>query len=779
MARSTPVTISSERFQDAADPGVVALDPRRILDVLRRRIWLVLLVVALVNVPIAYLVYRSPLHYRANAVIGIVDSRQALVGGLTNAEPGSGVRPVTDPILSKLQVLLSRSMAGQAVDDPDAWSLRIKPSGFSSDVLGDVRIAPTAPLDTLAFQFGERGLAVSSSTSHQKQRVTYGTPVDFGGVQFMIPRAPMAKTGTVVVIPRGAAIDSLLRSLEAQPRRTTNVIDVAYTARDPRDAQHIVNTVVRVYQAANARAAQQQSRRRRIFLEEQLRHNDSILGKAQVALSTFRRQQRTYSARDRFAFEQQGLMSLEVERDRLVSELGTYRLLLGQLKQPRDAQGGDGLRMLVLAPGISTNPVVSQLYTQLVRYEAARDSLTLGEWKSSATDPDVQRLNMLVSSTTDHLVGAVQSYTAMLDARIKALDTRRAANGSAFDQLPEMELEETRLSQRLDALRKVADQLREEYQRARIEEAVEPGQVEIIDLATLPTAPVGLGRSMKLLMGVLFGLFLGGSGAILMDRMNTSIRHSDDIESALQIPGLAVIPQVAMRSRRHALAANGKRSDGPLAEPLEAFRVLRTNLIFSQAIRTLRCIAITSPAPRDGKTTTATNLAATFAQQGMRVLLVDADLRRPWLHTIFQVPRTPGLTQLLQEASAPSEVIRDTPVSNLFVLTGGAPVSNPAELLGGTKTREIIQTLSQDFDVVIIDCPPVLAAADAAILATIADGVLFVLRAGQTERDSAVDALRQLYTVGARVVGAVLNDPDAEMPRYRSYTSYAYGSSAD
>jgi Mrp family chromosome partitioning ATPase len=228
--------------------------------------------------------------------------------------------------------------------------------------------------------------------------------------------------------------------------------------------------------------------------------------------------------------------------------------------------------------------------------------------------------------------------------------------------------------------------------------------------------------------------------------------------------------------------------------------MLRTGLLWCEQGDQMKTLIVTSAAPGEGKTLTAANLAVTFAYDGLRVLLIDCDVRRPKLHGLFQVPRAPGLMELLTPVTgsgngveslgfdpgqsrsgngrAVTDVIRPTKVRGLSLLACGALPTNASNVLSGLRMRVLLQELAQSFDLVILDTPPVLATADAGILASLADGVLLVIRAGQTDRTAAKRAHQQLVNVGARVVGTVLNDPGGELPQYGDYY-YPYDYAAE
>jgi uncharacterized protein involved in exopolysaccharide biosynthesis len=204
-------------------------------------------------------------------------------------------------------------------------------------------------------------------------------------------------------------VDSLLTGLDVSPRVRTDLLDVGFSAGDPDVAARVANAAVQVFEAASVEAAQQQARRRRVFMEEQLRQNDSILTIAQSALSGFRGRNRAYSSQDLFAAGQEGLAGLELQRVDLDVEHRTYQALLADLT--REGAAGGRPRAGTLSPGAAAaNPVVAQLHTQLLRYQASYDSLTTGDYRSAEDSPDARRMAALIGSTRDQLVEAVRSY---------------------------------------------------------------------------------------------------------------------------------------------------------------------------------------------------------------------------------------------------------------------------------------------------------------------------------------------------------------------------------
>jgi capsular exopolysaccharide synthesis family protein len=753
---------------------------------LRRRFWLVLPVTLAVAGMAAYKAYQDPPIYRATAVIRLSDERRSLSGSLADdgVENATGTsRSETDPGLSLIQLLRSRGVAREVVEK-EGLRLRalrsrfptnpLNPHPFTSGLLRHVQVASSAAPDSfrLLLYFSEKGITAQGSRS--TAQAVYAAPLELEGVRFTVAADPGIESAELVVVPLAEAVRNFLKDLRAEPREKTDVIDVHYTANDPHVAQQVVNTTVKVFQVSNASAGQHRAARRRGFIQNQAKRTDSLLAQAELALNAFRSREHLYSSQDRLLAQQTDLTGLKLRRGELAADRQMYQNLLTALQQPEGgAAPGERLSALASAPGIAQNPVVARLYAQLARYQDAHDSLTAGTWGTLASHPDVKRLDTLIASTEGKIATAVRGQIAAIDARLVSLDEMVSRSAAEMSALPRKEGEQAQLVQRVETYRRAADLLREKLQQAQIEEAVQIGQVEVVDLADLPPAPTGGGRAVKLVFGLLLGLLLGGGSAYVIENRRSVIRREADLEAALRLPSLALIPRLKKTNGngRHGVTRLQSNLDGA-----EAYRMLRTNLLFSEPLHAIKTLVVTSAVPQEGKTTTAANLAVAYAQQGHMVLLVDCDLRCARIHELFQVPLGPGLTELLLGHNDAAEVIRDTSVEGLFVLSSGALPENPSELIGSARLRKALDEISEGFDIVILDSPPVLVVPEAAILSKLVDGVLVVVRAEHTEREIARRAAHQLTALGARIVGTVLNGvarPPATYGAYYKHSHYA------
>jgi capsular exopolysaccharide synthesis family protein len=285
---------------------------------------------------------------------------------------------------------------------------------------------------------------------------------------------------------------------------------------------------------------------------------------------------------------------------------------------------------------------------------------------------------------------------------------------------------------------------------------------------------------LNVTMGFLLALFLGVAAALVLEFMDRTVKSAEDVQAAVGAPFLGVIPLVEEVSNTVSPEAQRDRDlfvfNNPTSRAAECCRSIRTNILFSSADRRMKTVTISSPRPREGKTTSTIYLGTTIAQSGQRVLLIDTDLRRPRLHKSLGISKERGLTNLILGDAAIEDVVKTSDIPNLFVLPCGPQPPNPAELLLTKRFHDVLRALEERYDFILLDSPPLLAVTDAVVLSRLSDGVLLIAQAGKTATEDVRQAARQLRDVEAPVLGVILNDMDLSDRRYGYYYyQYAYG----
>jgi polysaccharide biosynthesis transport protein len=797
--------------QVLTDDGIA---PAQLLGAIRQNLPLFTITGGLTLALAGLVLFGSRSDYSARAVIRMAGERRTLTSGVEDA-PQVVDRPV-DPILSAVQVLTSRTLVGSVVD---SLGLRLQPVSqltLSAPLFGRrlatgafraMAVDSSAAPDTLVLRFSDRGVIGRSRTAHGTAR--FGEVLRIGPVQLVVPALPPVSYAVLAIEQRDVTIDQALRRLKVVPRPGTDVIDVKFVDSDPALAQQFANHLVRLFQAANGHSAQELARRRREFLGDQLRVTDSLLLTAEAGLSKFRSRQQMGSSRDNLSAEQASAAALEAQQAQLRADRRVFAALLERVKGTEAGQEA-GFPALAYSPEVAADPILAQLQHRLLDYRTRLDSLTTGPWRSLATHPDVVQLNSLLQDTRQELIRAVHARLASIDARMVVLSNQKALGDQSMQRLPAKQAMEAGLDRRVEALRSTADALRQEYQKARISEALGAADIEILDLAPLPYRKSGIPRPVQVGFALLLGLTFGAGVSLLAEVTNRSVRRPEELHGMIGAAELGIIPRITAGPEAAALkqiALNGEpngnghlassevvlTSSGGLSPEAEAFRLLRISLAFSWGDRPCTLV-VTSAAPQEGKTLIAANLAATFARAGADVLLVDCDIHRPRLHRMFQVSRAPGLMDLLRvdygglhyetarRASTTQRLaaVRKTAIDRLSFLPCGTDAQSTPELLEPSNLRGLLLQLRTEYDVIVLDTPPVLVSADAATLAASADGVILVVRAGQTDRGAAELARQRVSSAGGRVFGAVLNDPDGLVGRFdRSYYAYDYPATVD
>jgi capsular exopolysaccharide synthesis family protein len=379
-------------------------------------------------------------------------------------------------------------------------------------------------------------------------------------------------------------------------------------------------------------------------------------------------------------------------------------------------------------------------------------------------DGNPQRSAVLANAIADQLIAASDSVYGknsqvqdFITAQISAAQVQIQDTQAQIDRLAGLQDPTTADTQQLQALRVQIAALRQTYAALLALPGSGANAITVVDRATQPGAPASPRVLLTTLLTALVGLLLALGIAFTMEYLDDTVKTSEDVEAATGLATLGTVLKMkgdGGRKEIYRLAAL-LYPRGPAAE---AYRTLRTNLEFATVDEPARSLLVTSAIPSEGKTTTASNLAVVFAQAGRTVILLDADLRKPGVHKVFDLPNASGLTSLLRtDDVAIDDVAQETEQEKLRVISTGPLPPNPAELLGSHRMRTILEHLAAAADLVIVDSPPLQAVADAAILSSITDGTLLVIDAGHTRRAAAGRGREALAKSGARVLGAALN----------------------
>lgn len=358
-----------------------------------------------------------------------------------------------------------------------------------------------------------------------------------------------------------------------------------------------------------------------------------------------------------------------------------------------------------------------------------------------------------VSQLNADRVEELVEVMAALNGRIERIDGQISQLETELDQAVAngQQSEVDTINRSLNGLDRIRDGYADQLDQLQLSTEMPGGSAEVISVPLRPDTPISPNIPKNLAIGLLFGLFLGIAAAFLRDYFDDSVKSKEIVERVTGVPALGLIPKFDTTASELVTAA------APTAPAAEAFRSLRTSVKFLSVDREVRVVQVTSPSAGEGKTVTAVNLAVVFAQAGDRVVLVGADLRRPRAEEILDVPLTPGLTGvLIGEVALPQAIRSVEGLPNLSVLPAGYPPPNPSELLSGERARRLVDVLAQTYDLVVLDCPPILPVTDALVIARMADTTLLVTSANRTSRRALDRGVEVLQQVGAPLMGTVM-----------------------
>ncbi len=621
-------------------------------------------------------------------------------------------------------------------------------------------------------------------------------------------------------------VDNLRERLSITPIRDTDMIEIRVSAASPEEAMFITNALANAYSERNRLNSQEEIRQVKNFLENQLRTVESQLANSEDSLKIFKQSERVAALPD----ETQELIKKLAEFEGLYNEALTeyhsneQRLAYINKQLDLNKQNFD-------LQNISSTPYFEGLKKQIGEFVSKRalyvaNLLSKGVYRED--DPQIRQYDEQIGILNKQLreeiaklaktevldpvaLGSnlamrkieIEANLQALQPKIEALKGVVAQYNRELEGLPEKSLQLARLQRSAVVDEKIYLMMKEKFTETRITEVGQLGQVRIIDSARAPKIPIRPKTKLNLILGALIGLGLGFALTFLLEYIDNTVRAIEDIEKI----GMTVLGSIPVITREEAIkrfkmatnGVNGKASNldseeaqamaarlithfAPKSPISEAYRTFRTNLQYTKLDRDLKALLVTSPGPGEGKSTSVSNLAITMAQMGSRVLLIDSDLRRPVLHSIFKVDRRVGLSNVLVGRATIEEAVQKTDIENLFVMPCGTLPPNPSELLASNAMTRTLEEMKARYDMVLFDSPPIIAVTDAAVLSSRLDGVILVVKAGQTDREAAYRAYSLLKNVNARILGALLNGVQIESmygSYYYYYHYYYYGKDGD
>jgi len=596
-----------------------------------------------------------------------------------------------------------------------------------------------------------------------------------------------------------AIIKGLQSKVEAIREEGTNIINITAVSRKPTEAAQIANTVARSYKAYNIQEKNRKTTETKAFIEEQLSKTHQDLKAAENKLQSFR--------------EGYALISMDAQTHNILTRLNNTEIEYDKIRKQQDeietqfrffkkstTDGEMSTDRLQFSPD-PDSPLYSlrsKLGDLLIERETLRMNFT-------DEHPKVIGINDQIRAIIKELRSEMQVLLGKLEAREKDLDVQLDKLRNQSMGLPEKALQLVRLQREVTMLEALYSNLKTKYQETLITESGRIEEVSIVRPALIPSSPFNIpSKTMIVMTGVIMGLIIGMIFAFGFEVFDTSMGTIEDVEDLLQVPVLGVIPfmgkdEKVKKGVRKKLSAKDRKIDliahyDPKSLPAEAFRTLRSNLEFMRVDKKSKSFLVTSAFVQEGKTFNVVNLALSMAQAGKKVLLVEADLRKPVIHKMFGLNRIPGLTDHIlgnyawQEIRHTitdvmlgdfelEEILRTPGLDNLNIIPAGTNPPNPTEILRSERFKTFLKEAHVKYDMVFIDAPPILPVADATEVATLVDGVLVVYTVGKIGRGVLKRAKTSLDNVGGKVVGVILNNvkPEAGPDYFKYHTQYYYG----
>jgi polysaccharide biosynthesis transport protein len=768
--------------------------------VVRKHIWLIIGVSLLIPTLVAVYLVRKPDIYEAQARIQVNLEANSLLGGMSKNSPVILNSETNDPAYfnTQLQILTGPGLLRDVVKNLDLEHnkdfLADHQSGNKS-MWSDIRRMLGLNPKTDSQSSGSSGLTVPAAMSKAEQNLAEAERLaDYvDELQYNLKVEPVKETRLSV--------------------RETRLIDISYRHTDARLAARIVNNVAETFIEQNLTEKTKSSDTTGIYLQKRIADLQGNIRNKEEELISYAKNHEILSLdsnQNTVVERLNGLNKqlLVAENERKLAE-SAYRASLQPGAAEALAEGGNSGTDVPSATRVTTEAELKLAELKQKRAELLVENTE--KWpavKEIDKQIAVREKQMNETRTRATTVVTTNLATRYRQALATEESLRKAYNQQRAETLTQNEaaVNYRIIQQEIETLKTLLDGLLQRTKENDVVMTGTPNNIRLVDQAIAQKKPVAPRRTMIVGLSFLLALGCGIGLAFFIEYLDDSVRSTQDIENFLHLPSVAVIPQVGTTKPKRLLGNSSK--NGALVSTngnnvsqevlltdidkrsavAEAYRHLRTSILLSTAGRPPRTLLITSSVPSEGKTTTAVNTAISLAQTGARVLIIDADMRRPRLHSIFNLNHNQGLSSLLAREVDEDELslaIQHDEKSGLFILPSGPVPPNPAELIGSDQMVKLISTVTSNFNHVVIDSPPVAAFTDGVLIASMVDGVLLVVHSGKSSRKVVARARKLLQDVGARIIGVVLNKADTSSHSeyyYNSYYShYHYGaeSSAD
>jgi capsular exopolysaccharide synthesis family protein len=558
--------------------------------------------------------------------------------------------------------------------------------------------------------------------------------------------------------------------------RETRLIDIIYHHTDSHLAAKIVNNVADTFVQQNSDKKTDTSITTSTYLQKRIAELQSTNRTKEEELINYGKNHKILSldANQNTVVERlEGLNKqlLVAENERKLAE-SAYKASLQPGAAEALAEGGLGTE----SP--SATKITIDAESKLTELKQKRAELLVDNTEKWPAVKEIDKqIAVLQKQVSDTRSRATKVLTTNLGTRYRQAVATEESLRQAYDQQRAETLTQNEaavtyriIQQEIETNKSILDGLLQRTKENDVVMAGTPNNIRVVDYAIAPKKPFAPRRTLTVALSLLLAFCFGLGLAFLIEYLDDSVRSAQDIENLLHLPSVAMIPQVGVtKPKKGALVGvNGNGAGGEVlltaidkrSPVAEAYRHLRTSILLSTAGRAPRTLLVTSSVPSEGKTTTAVNTALSLAQTGARVLIIDADMRRPRLHSIFNLSNSNGLSSLLSREVVYEEIsaaIKQDEDSGLFILTSGPVPPNPAELVGSDQMLNFISMVTPHFTHVVFDSPPVAAFTDGVLIAAMVDGVLLVVHSGKSSRKLVARARNLLQDVGARIIGVVLN----------------------